>query len=425
MKNNLFLAFSNKQYLYLWLGEIFTQIPVNLLNFLLILVIFKLTRSNTAVSVIVLSFTLPAVFLGIVAGVYTDKWNKKKVLYISNILRVILVLILALFNSSIYVIYIISFLFGIITQFFIPAETPIIPLIVTESQLLSANALFGIGIYGSIMVAYLFSGPLLLYAGFVPTLIILAIMIFIGGFFISHIQVPPSEEKKKFDIGKRLPLSEVSKEVLAVWNMIRSKEGILTSLILLALSQIFILTIAAIAPGFASEVLHIKIEQFPLLVITPAAAGIICGALFITNKLTNVRKKTIITVGIFLCGLVLALMPQTSKIASRNITLIINTFLPEFLHITNIHLVAAMSFILGIANSLIFIPANTFLQEKTSDETRGKVYGVLNTIIGVLSFTPILLVGSFSDLIGVGRVLTFVGFSLLGVAVVGYFYTRK
>ena len=109
MKNNLLLAFHNKQFLYLWLAEIFTQIPVNVFNFILILVIFNLTKSNTAVSVVVLSFTIPAVIFGIPAGVYTDKWNKKEVLIISNFIRALLLVILVFFSNNIYVIYIISF----------------------------------------------------------------------------------------------------------------------------------------------------------------------------------------------------------------------------------------------------------------------------------------------------------------------------
>jgi hypothetical protein len=50
---------------------------------------------------------------------------------------------------------------SLVTQFFIPAETPIIPLLVRKELLLSANALFGMGIYASIFLAYALSGPLL------------------------------------------------------------------------------------------------------------------------------------------------------------------------------------------------------------------------------------------------------------------------
>lgn len=413
MKQNFFLAFYNKQFLYLWLAEVFTQIPVNILNFLLILVIFKLTNSNTAVSIIVLSFTLPAVFLGILAGVYTDRWNKKKVLYISNFLRAIFLLILTFFSNSIFVIYLVSFLFGIVTQFFIPAETPIIPIIVSSEELLSANALFGIGIFGSILIAYLLSGPMLLYLGFIPTLILLILSLLIAGILISKIQVPFSEENKTFSLGKQLPILAMKEEILDILRIIRKTEHILSSLLLLALSQILILTIAAIAPGYAHDVLHIKVEQFPLLVITPATLGIIVGAFFIANKLHNAQKRNVVTVGIFVSSIALILMPYGNKIESKNLVIMLNSYLPLFLRISHIDIIIFLAFLLGVANALVFIPSNTLLQEKTNDTIRGKIYGVLNTFVGIFSFTPVLLVGSFADLIGVGSVVIGIGLCLL------------
>lgn len=412
MKNNLLLALKNKQFLYLILAEIFTQIPVNILNFLLILVIFNLTKSNTAVSVVVLSFTLPAVFLGILAGIYTDKWNKKEVLLLTNVIRVVLLIILMLFPENIYVIYIISFLFGIATQFFIPAETPLIPLIVTKNQLLSANALFGIGIFGSILTAYVLSGPLLLYSGFTKSLMIMAVSLGIGGFFVSRIRVPVDEEMKSFRITKQFPVNAVKKEMHDMLSYILSNTPILGALLLLALTQILFLVIAAIAPGFANEVLHIKVEEFPLLVIAPATVGIIIGAILIANILYVHRKKNIITLGIFLASIVLMIMPLGSSIASRDFIERFNQILPNSLSISNSDLIIFLAFLLGLANALVYVPANTLLQESTSESIRGTLYGALNTFVGVLSFMPILLVGSFSDLIGVGNVVMGIGICL-------------
>lgn len=424
MNNNLLIAFKNRQYFYLWLAEIFTQVSVNVLNFLLILVVFNLTESNTAVSVIVLSFTLPAVFLGIIAGVYTDKWNKKKVLFVTNFVRAILLIILIFFTKNVFVIYSISFIFGIITQFFIPAETPLIPIIVKKEELLSANALFGIGIFGSVLVAYLISGPLLLYLGLTNTLMLLALSLVVGGFFISRIKVPISEEIKHFSILKPLPLVEVKAELRMVFKTIYSTRHVFSSLVLLAMSQILFFTIAAIAPGYANEVLHIRVEQFPLLVITPAALGIVVGAIIIANKLNRKRKKDLITLGVFLSSLAFLLMPYGSKIASRKVIVWFNEYLPQYLHITYIDVIIILAFVLGFANALVFIPANTYLQEATDDTIRGKIYGVLNTFVGVFSFTPILLVGSFSDLIGVSSVVMGIGISLLLITLVRFVFNR-
>lgn len=412
MKNNILFALKNKQFTYLILAEIFTQIPVNILNFLLILVIFNLTKSNTAVSIVVLSFTLPAVFLGILAGIYTDKWNKKEVLLLTNIIRVALLIVLMVFPENIYVIYLISFLFGIVTQFFIPAETPLIPLIVDKNHLLSANALFGVGIFGSILAAYVLSGPLLLYSGFTTSLMIMAISLGIGGFFVSKIRVPIEEEMKSFRISKQFPINAVKQEMHDILSYIVKNTHILGALLLLALTQILFLIIAAIAPGFANEVLHIRVEEFPLLVIAPATVGIIVGAIFIANILYLHRKKNIITAGILLASIVLMIMPFGNDMMSNGFISALNQKLPDLLVISSNDLIIFLAFLLGFANALVYVPANTLLQETTSESIRGTLYGALNSFVGILSFMPILLVGSFSDLIGVGSVVMGIGICL-------------
>lgn len=412
MKNNILFALKNKQFTYLILAEIFTQIPVNILNFLLILVIFNLTKSNTAVSIVVLSFTLPAVFLGILAGIYTDKWNKKEVLLLTNIIRVALLIVLMVFPENIYVIYLISFLFGIVTQFFIPAETPLIPLIVDKNHLLSANALFGVGIFGSILAAYVLSGPLLLYSGFTTSLMIMAISLGIGGFFVSRIRVPIEEEMKSFRISKQFPINAVKQEMRDILSYIVKNTHILGALLLLALTQILFLIIAAIAPGFANEVLHIRVEEFPLLVIAPATVGIIVGAIFIANILYLHRKKNIITAGILLASIVLMIMPFGNDMMSNGFISALNQKLPDLLVISSNDLIIFLAFLLGFANALVYVPANTLLQETTSESIRGTLYGALNSFVGILSFMPILLVGSFSDLIGVGSVVMGIGICL-------------
>ena len=135
MNDHLFRALREKSFFLLWLGQICTQISVNLFNFLLLLIVFSLTSSNTAVSGVVLAYTIPAIIFGIFAGVYVDRWPKKTVLYASNFIRAGLVVALSLFHESIAMIYLLSFFISIATQFFIPAETPMVPLTVSKKNI--------------------------------------------------------------------------------------------------------------------------------------------------------------------------------------------------------------------------------------------------------------------------------------------------
>ncbi len=410
MKTNIFSALSEKSFLYLWIAEIFTQVPTHLFNFFLILIVYKLTQSNTAVSGIVLTISLPAVIFGYIAGVYVDRWSKKKVLISTNLLRAILLLFLTFYLNNLFVIFLISFIISTLVQFFIPAEVPIIPLVVEKKNLLSANALFGIVIFGSILIAYVLSGPLLLALKQVKTLIILALMLLIGAVFISFIKLAHSTNKVSNEDEKSLNLIRDIKHTL---SLISKTSDISHSLFLLSMSQVLMLTVATLAPGFAKQILGIQIEEFSLLFIAPAALGMLIGGVVLVNFFQRRPKEKIITTGIFLAGSAMLALPFCSKIASRDFVQTVNMFLPAYLSINIFHILIFLAFLLGVANSLVFVPANTMLQEKTTEEIRGKMYGFLNTLVGAFSFFPVIVAGSLSDLFGVGAVISGIGIIIL------------
>ena len=174
-----------------------------------------------------------------------------------------------------------------------------------------------------------------------------------------------------------------------------------------------ILILAVIAPGYASQVLGIPVEQFPLIFITPAALGMVVGSVVLVNVFHSHPKQKMITAGIFLSGIAMLLLPFGSKVTSREIVKDLNLYLPHLFTISIIHIMVVLAFILGLANSLVFVPANTQLQEHTTEEIRGKIYGFLNTFIGLMSLIPVIIVGGVADLFGVATVIVGIGIALL------------
>lgn len=421
MNNRLLAVFSVKPFFFLWLAEVFSQIAMNMLNFVLIIVAFKLAKSNTAVAGIVLSFTVPAILFGMIAGVYVDRWNKKTVLLLTNIIRTFLLLNLAVLPLSLPLIYFFSFAISIVTQFFIPAETPIIPILVERKLLLSANALFGMGIYGSILIAYALSGPFLILFGERYVFLILAFFFALAASFISLIKIRSAKKDDPVNPQENIaPLKEMRN---AFSIMVRTRE-ISQSLFLLTLSQILILILAVLGPGFASQILKIQVDDFPLLFVTPSAAGMVAGAVAVGTFFHSIPKPKSATIGLLLAGLAMLCLPYGSKVASRDIVVTINTYLPSFLTIDILHIMVFLAFLLGFANALVFVPSNTLLQEKTTDEFRGKAYGALNALVGVFSLIPIVIVGELADMFGVGSVITTIGIILVFIGLLRFLLSR-
>ncbi|MBI2442810.1 MAG: MFS transporter [Candidatus Levybacteria bacterium] len=414
MKYSIIDALRVKPFAYLMSAELFTQLGANIFNFYLILVVFSLTSSNIAVAGIVLSFTIPAILFGVPAGVYVDRWEKKRVLFLSNFIRAFLLIFLAFFHQNLLIIFVISFLIAVLTQFFIPAESPIIPLIVPQKLLLSANALFGLGIYGSMLIAFILSGPIIILFGQVKTLLLLACMFFASCFFLWLMMVPTRTSKNHKGVGK--VTKAMVEEIRDVVRLLSNTKEVHHSLFLLALSQVLILLIASLAPGYATSVLKVTVESFPILFIAPAACGVFIGAISV-SLLQKVKRDKIITIGLFLSGAAMLILPYGSRIAAKDVIITINQYLPLFLNVTIHHIVTLLAFLLGFSNAFVFVPSNTILQEKTSDEVRGKVYGVLNTIVGIFSLLPLIIAGWLSDVLGVAAVIVGIGITLLGLGI--------
>ena len=419
MNAHILRVFSQRSFLLLWIGEVFTQVATNLFNFFLIFTVYSVSHSNTAVSGIVLTFTIPAILFGSIAGAYVDRWDKKKVLIITTSIRAGLLIILAFNLNNLFMLYFISLLISILFQFFIPAESPMVPLVVKKELLLHANGLFSLAIFGSVLVAYVLSGPLLILFKPVENVLLFAGMLILGVIFTFFIK--PHSTKRSLQKQAKLKQINVFRSLKQTLALVHHTRAITHSLFLLSLSQILILILAVIAPGYASQILGIPVEQFPIIFVTPAALGMVIGSVVLVNVFHSHPKQKMITAGILLSGVAMLLLPFGSKVASREIVQTINLYLPHVFEISIFHIMVVLAFILGLANSLVFVPANTQLQENTSEEIRGKIYGFLNTFIGLMSLIPIIVVGGLSDLFGVGTVIVGIGVCLLILGVVNIF----
>lgn len=419
MNNQLIRALKVRPFLFLWLSEVCSQVAANMMNFILILVVYKLTNSSTAVSGIVLSFTVPAIIFGVLAGVFVDHWSKKQVLFVTNIIRALFSLLLAFLHSNVYIIYLFSLIITIATQFFIPAETPIIPTIVSKDMLFSANALFGIALYGSLLVSYALAGPLLLALGSTSVFFLLSICFFIASFLVLLIKT------KEHKLSKDQPSRSIIGEIKMAFSLIVRIRDISNSFVLLTVAQVLILVMSVIGPGYAKTILNISVDAFPLLFVTPAAIGMVVGAIVLTNFFSHVSKSKSATIGLFISGIAVFLLPFGSSFESRDSVQTINAFLPHILQITMLHIMVFLAFVMGIANALIFVPSNTILQEATSDEIRGRVYGALNGLVALASLFPVILAGSLADIFGVNSVLIALGSIICAIGILRLLIERR
>ena len=411
VKSDLLSVLRIPSFFFMMASEFFSQFAFNMQNFVLIFIIFSLTHSNTAVSGIILSFMIPAVLLSVFTGVFVDRWKKKEVLFLTNLIRGILLLGFLIPHVNVSIIYLLTFFIAVATQFFVPAESAIIPSLVPQRLVISANAVFTFGIYATMLMGYVLSGPTLLILGQFYTIIFLASLFFIGTFFILFVNPYKKEKIIKNSIERTIVKTEGNflRETKDIFLFIKRTKKVFNALLLLTIAQGVVFLFAVLAPGYVRDILGVQIENVSWIFILPAAVGIGIGVFLISSIGKRYQFHWLSSLGFIIAGITFILLPFGSKVTSYKIVSVVNSYLPHLFNITILHIIVVMAVIIGFAISLVFVPCNATIQIETHEKMRGRVYGFLNALIGGVSFLPVVLAGGLADIFGVSMVITGVG----------------
>jgi MFS family permease len=395
----------NRAFLALWAAQILSQVAANATTFALIVQVGELTKSNTSSSILILFAILPAVVFGVFAGVVVDRTDRKRVLVITNALRAVAVLPLLLPGESVSAAYIVNFLVAAITVFFVPAESATIPAIVRKRDLLVANSLFTFTFNGAFLVGFIILAPVVIaLSGYQALFIVVASMF--GGAALLCLTVPSVAPPARQDpLGVRVAGAAVAEMLGGVgeaFAYLRRHPPVVWSLVYIALTYMLVAVAGALAPGFVREVLGLG-EKNVVVLVAPAGLGVVVG-LGILNVIGG-RLSPNRAIGIGLVVIAAALMVLAAErplaTAFRGATGPTEGF-PIF-----VALVSLTAFVFGLSYAFITVPSMTRLQSDLHDEIRGRIFGVLNMLVSVFSFAPLLLVGPVADTYGVAPV--FVG----------------
>ena len=149
------------------------------------------TNPNTAVSLLILSFLVPAVLFSAVAGVYVDRVDRRLVLIATNVLRGFAIIGLVLVGDHFLLILLLNIFVSTVTVFFAPAEAAMIPEVVPRRQLLSANGVFTLTLNAAFALGFALLGPLVInIAGPQAVILVVAALYFLAAVFC--FTLPPS-----------------------------------------------------------------------------------------------------------------------------------------------------------------------------------------------------------------------------------------
>lgn len=396
----------NKNFLAFWLAQMISQFGDRINQMALVGLVAGREFGSAVELAKLMAFTIIPVFIvGPIAGVFVDRWDRKVTLFVCDIIRGLIILMIPLIFirwDSMWPIYTIVFLAFCLSRFYVPAKMSIIPEIVPQENLHMANSLATVTGMIAFVLGALLGGLIVEYAGAKGGFLCDAVTFFISAALISLIardrfEVVPDEIAKT---GREMASAykTVFHEIVSGIRYIIDHRDIrymiqLMMLLFMAAGAIYIVIIVFIQGAFGSVTKHLGFLAVAL------GFGLFAGSLAYGKW--GDKKRHVET--IFACLVAGGIMMAVFAVAVQGLR--------------NIWVTWALAFLLGTVVGPIVIAANTVVHTVCSKEMQGKIFSSLEFVIHLGFLITMLISAKLSEFIGSFWILIVVSgvFSSVGI----------
>ncbi len=382
----------NGSFTALWTGQLISLFGDRLHQIALVSVVLISTKSPLATGLVFVAATLPNLVLSPIAGTFVDRWDHKETMIVSDILRAAIVLILPLAAiMNVLLVYPMVFAVTTISIFFRPARAAILPQIVEERDLLTANSALWVGEALADNLGYPLAGIFVVTLGAAVPLAfwVDSATYLASAALLTTMLVQARRSARDGEATGPQRLGFVG-ELRAGWTFLRSEATLLASTVQAAIGQFTIGITIALVPIYALKVFgdsDVGWQAIYSFLETGVGFGNLLGGFVIGLIGARFGKGRMLIVGYAVWGLMVALMALTDHVG----------------------LAIGFSFGQGVANMIFVIPSQTLFQERTPPELMGRVVGIRFAIV-FGSMTLAMAAGAvLAEFLDVSIVLAFFG----------------
>jgi MFS family permease len=338
---------------------------------------------------------LPRLLLGSVAGVFVDRWDRKRTMVVANLLLALGLLPLLAVRSAewLWIVYVVAFVQSSIAQFFDPAENALLPRLVDEEHLITANSLNSLNNSLARLVGPPLGGLVAGLLGLSGVALFDAASFVIAGVLIALIAVdarPAREAAPVAPIVAARPWIAVWREWLEGLRLVRRDGRLSIVFVVLAITSLGEGVFAVLFVVFVNKILGGGAQEIGWLMGAQAVGGLIGGAI-VGPLCKNVAPARLLGLSAVLFGLI--------DLAIFNYPV----FFP------GIALALILLVVVGVPGVAYGTGLNTLMQTAVADHYRGRIFGALNTTSALLALVGTALAGALGDRLGVVTVLNIQG----------------
>jgi MFS family permease len=327
---------------------------------------------------------VPNVLLGPLAGALVDRWDRRRTMIISDLVRGGLVLLVPLvINVNVVLVYLIAFAVATVSLLFRPAKNALVPQIVKDDELVTANSATTVNETIADLIGYPIAGVVVAaLSGILGAAFVLDSATYIVSAFLLFAMVVPDEDMGAAPFRPRVIWAEMAEG----WNFLRRQPELFSNTVVSAFAQIAIGAEIVCSLLYAADVLDTSVIPHPQnysLLMAAIGLGSVIGGVAIGAVASKLPKGPMSIVGFISIGLLLIVIG----------------------FVTDPYLAIGLFFLTGVGNMIFLIPNITLFQERTPQRLMGRVVSTRQALVFGVMALSMGAAGWLSGVIGPAAVL--------------------
>jgi predicted MFS family arabinose efflux permease len=346
--------------------------------------VYLQTGSTLATAGMTAAELAPGILLGTVAGVFIDRWDRKRVLVACNLLQAVTVtaLLLVPHGGPLSVVYAVAAVQSSISAFSMPTETAVLPSLVRTDQLLEANAMNALNNRVGRLAGVPAGAVLLGWLGLDWVVFVDSASFLAAALLVTPIVIPSRPEPHEGVLG---PAAETESALRALWNewvqglrTVGDDRAIAVLFVVFGLMTFGGTMLDPLFVPWVRDILDQGPSVYALLMTTHACAGIL-GSLLIGAVGSTLPAR--------------ALIGWTSVAAGMLLVVRFN--------VPVVWVAVVLSAIGGMTAVASSVGVETLAQQRVPESMRGRVFGSLQSTIWLLSLLGATVGGILGEAIGI------------------------
>ena len=375
----------------LWAAQAISDAGDGLTMLTLLLLVNELTGSTLALAAVSIALAIPPLTIGLVAGTYADRFDRRRIMITADVLRAAVVLGFTVAASADLVprVVVLAFVQASIGTFFTPARGALMPHVVPAEGLLAANSITQAtrvvaGVIGTAVAGFIVGVVGVTWPAFVLDAgTFLASALIVAGVSSTVGRIDPASAAHSGGTGSA---------VVEGLRVVAGARVLWTTLLALAVSMLGLGAVNVLFLPLVVEVLEVNPIWLGAIELAQSVSMILAAGI-VAVVATRLRPTTIVTVGILAAGVLVGLTGA----------------------VTEVWQVALLLFGIGWFITPLQASVVTIMQTNVPDAARGRVMATLQASRSGASVASMALAGAFGDVLGIREVF----FASAAIVIVG------